>query len=367
MVEGPVNMCTGPIFDCDQAPHATECEAMRNEFITDSSNAIWIAARREPSPFAICVQLQKCSDDENSKACKEALKKPECELKPECEATKVCSSICYTCYRLINEWPIFQETCKPPGANMADEVQPPPPAPLVKLTSDPISFVEQQGMQSNYLTYDDEQFLRIAASGAVSFNSREHAERAHRVQRAMESGLLSENQLRMIAEAAATSDLVRHSSFLELNSQTSRYVDASELESDHDYDPQADSPEFSSSNIELLQDGAFKGLRARARRQPEFRGGFDTSLIQKTCYNMWDELRESRRARYFMTYKRTTMPELDFNDLASGYAWDAHSVCKCLKMCPMQQGESLELVQICRYNKMQDLLMRTAFPHLPKM
>jgi len=86
------------------------------------------------------------------------------------------------------------------------------------------------------------------------------------------------------------------------------------------------------------------------------------TLREPRCYKMWEELGASRRARYFMSYKKDTMPSVNPDDLLQGLAWDAHSVCKCLGKCPMQPAESLQMAHSCKYTRAHEFLMKVAFP-----
>lgn len=92
----------------------------------------------------------------------------------------------------------------------------------------------------------------------------------------------------------------------------------------------------------------------------------DYAVREPRCWSMWKELGEIRRARFFMSYKKTTMPSLNPDDMAQGLGWDAHSVCKCLQKCPMDPGETLQMANSCKYTRAHEFLMKVAFPTLQK-
>lgn len=86
------------------------------------------------------------------------------------------------------------------------------------------------------------------------------------------------------------------------------------------------------------------------------------AVIADACLQTWNKFKNSRRARYFMSYKEVTQIEPDPTDMKQGLLWDANAVCKCLGECEMQPGESLEYLKPCTYNKLHDMVMRMAFP-----
>lgn len=348
--------CDGPAFSCSNAPDAGECERMRSMFQTDPARGdLWKTHRVTGNAYKTCVALHQCpAEPTGNSACMETFAKDSgCRIDPTCSAVKVCTSSCYTCVRLVQEWPIFLEACSPPNANINDEAEFPNPSPVVPAEAVPNSFSESTAStdangSEPELAPEDRAFIEDAASGRVEFNAAT-ADRARRIQSAIQSGAIRSAQLQRAAEAAAAG------SIFSINPDLPAYAD----------------PDHASAFLQLattIRSSTRAATRARAQAgstpaSRDVRGGVDRETIQKACFGKYTELADSRRARYFMSYKRSTMPSLNPDDLAQSLTWDAHSTCKCLKAgCPMQPGETISLAGTCQYNRMHDMMMKIAFP-----
>ncbi len=311
---------------------------------------LWRHLRVLGNVYETCVELGYCGRDPNKAAgdytpCHRALSDDwRCEIEPKCDAVKQCSTQCYTCNRLVREWPIFMETCKPPGANVNDEVEVPTPQVPSASASSFISHSQQVQQTQGFpvapnavteLSLEDQAFIADAASGRAVFNEF-NAARARRIQEAIQSGAVNPAQLQAVAEVAAAESIT------------------------------SINPDLPSVFMELSTT-----VRARAASKngakppPQVRGGVNLDDVQTLCHAKWREFSQSRRSRYFLSYKKTTMPELNPDDIIQSLGWDAHSTCKCLQAgCPMQPGETLELLGTCQYNRMHELIMKMAFPNV---
>ena len=311
--------------------------------------SLWKAMRTTGDVYRTCIDLKYCEPDPEGEwsVCHHALwDDPACELEAKCKATESCTSSCYTCNRLIREWPIFMEACQPPGTNINDEVEGGNPAPIVPSANSilPISFTETASA-SAALSPEDRAFIEAAAQGRAAFDE-VNAERARRIQQAIQSGAIAPQQLQQIAEFAAAGALTAIEPdlppvFLELRTTVLAHAAGKPGDPNHAMD------------------------NGPAPPPKEYRAGVDRDLIESTCFGKYKELAQSRRARYFMSYKQITMPALNPDDVSQALGWDAHSVCKCLKAgCGMQPAEGLGMISTCQYSPMHELIMKMAFPGL---
>ncbi len=494
-----VRICDGPVFSCSVSPDPASCEAMQSELrAPEVASALWKALRREGDYFTVCAELGKCSADET--ACHTALTAQECSMEPKCAAVKSCGVDCYNCYRLISEWPIFQESCRPASAIVPNELEPPPAAPLhefvplrlpgapadAKLVSDeeeekkkaaaakaaaeaaaaksaPTSFVdadvsaEHAADHSNFDTsvlpehedmlyrelhertqaqarsglplyshqYDDpavaalveqdqSEYIRSALAAQEALAAYRRARRAVESVRAAREEVVGAFRLNerpagarpapevvpgapaaLFEQLAGTNADVERELSRGVNANIDSLPDpfsAAAMASDkHSRALAAGNPRgFSTADVPSLFLEMEAGVRAREipgvnddpmgaleKRVTETENSIKSlkesdktanilsaAIREPRCWDMWNELGQSRRARFYMSYKKTTMAELNPDDLTQGLAWDAHSVCKCLGKCPMQPGETLQYAHSCKYTRSHEFLMKVAFPYI---
>lgn len=367
-----IRVCDGPSFQCGDAPNSAECESMKEQFQRDPSRAdLWKTMRVTGSAYETCVKLQQCPneaasatpalgggapDTDSLPACLRAFSTDGgCRIDPTCSAIKVCTSACYTCVRLVQDWPIFMETCSPPNANINDEAEVPNPGVVVPASSfaeDSSSSSSSNSMEMESdasLTAEDRAFIEAAAQGRAEFNAAT-ADRARRIQNLIQSGAIPSSHLQQVAESAAAGTI------FSINPDLPNSFGDSGI-----------FMELATTIQSAIKTSSSSTSKTSSAVSPaaDVRGGVDRETIQKACYAKYFELAESRRARYFMSYKRSNMPALNPDDLAQSLAWDAHSTCKCLKAgCPMQPGETMSMLGTCQYNRMHEMIMKIAFPNV---
>ena len=333
-----MRVCDGPVFNCSDAPDAASCEAMRTELKEDSmASKLWKSIRREGNVHQACIDLGKCDAESDSDCHKALLSDPACKTSTMCSAVEVCSNECYVCNRLVREWPIFMEACKPPSAIIPNEVEEFTIVRKFKYT--PVSTLPVEA---------DASFVHADAAAEMDLANHQEADAstaiAH-IEQLFAEGKIGEEEYKALLEHQI--NVARGVSFVEMDA---------ELDVD-------------SENSAVTEDGKYYAHAAFEADPEAF-----TSFVQmestvsdgvdhtEQCFALWDELALSRRARYFMSYKKYAMPELNPDDLLQSLAWDAHSVCKCLGKCPTQPGETLSLLNTCKYTRMHELQMRLAFP-----
>ena len=76
------------------------------------------------------------------------------------------------------------------------------------------------------------------------------------------------------------------------------------------------------------------------------------------CMAEWGSMWRSRKARYFMSWKREVHSIDGIQDAMHGLAWDAKTVCKCLGKCPIGPFEDLGLIDACAYSRQDQARMQ---------
>jgi hypothetical protein len=98
-------------------------------------------------------------------------------------------------------------------------------------------------------------------------------------------------------------------------------------------------------------------------------GGSDDAMTQlqtgytltETCFDVWNEIKVSMKARYFVSWKRYVNVMNDVLDRLQGAMWDANIVCKCLGRCELNRFEDLGLMEACRYEQSDQTMMEYIF------
>jgi hypothetical protein len=79
--------------------------------------------------------------------------------------------------------------------------------------------------------------------------------------------------------------------------------------------------------------------------------------IKNVCYDMWKEFERDVQARYMVQY---------VDNLGSLGEWNAHTVCQCLKKCPYDEFQALDLLPACsdmiNTQASEDVLKESLFP-----
>jgi hypothetical protein len=84
-------------------------------------------------------------------------------------------------------------------------------------------------------------------------------------------------------------------------------------------------------------------------------------ILQDYCYQLWDEVENSAIDRYLISVKS----EMGATD------WHAQTVCQCMKICPYDELEAIDLLSYCSADELKDPAMleaikRSMFPDLSK-
>eukprot|EP01006_Ploeotia_vitrea_P006691 TRINITY_DN1441_c0_g1_i2.p1 TRINITY_DN1441_c0_g1~~TRINITY_DN1441_c0_g1_i2.p1 ORF type:complete len:105 (-),score=53.49 TRINITY_DN1441_c0_g1_i2:67-381(-) len=82
--------------------------------------------------------------------------------------------------------------------------------------------------------------------------------------------------------------------------------------------------------------------------------------LPNKCFAMWNELRYSKKMRFFASWKRYVNIMSGPIDRLTGKMWDANVACKCIGKCPLNLFEDLGLTETCRYDEADEKLMHYA-------
>jgi hypothetical protein len=117
------------------------------------------------------------------------------------------------------------------------------------------------------------------------------------------------------------------------------------------------------------------GLSRRRRRvlgKPELKEGLGSPPYEPApehasnpaqlgdyCFQLWDQIEGSARDRYLISYKSS----LGGND------WNAQTACQCMKLCPFNELEALDMMSVCARDELDiggglDGIKKSLFPDL---
>lgn len=106
-------------------------------------------------------------------------------------------------------------------------------------------------------------------------------------------------------------------------------------------------------------DGPLFALPTQMGQDPDSKekSPIDFAQIKSVCYDMWKEFERDVQARYMMQY---------VDNLGSLGEWNAHTVCQCLKKCPYDEFQALDLLPACsdlvNTHASEDILKESLFP-----
>ncbi len=85
------------------------------------------------------------------------------------------------------------------------------------------------------------------------------------------------------------------------------------------------------------------------------------AILQDYCYKLWDEVESSATDRYLISVKS----EMGTTD------WHAQTVCQCMKICPYDELEAIDLMGYCNSDELKDPVLldaitKSMFPDLAK-
>jgi hypothetical protein len=374
--DGPHHFCTAP----DNFDQREECAAVALELRKPGETILlWETMRKFGKRYRTCTALNMCESDseEGPTDCHRAFQDPMSDPK------KVCSARCHQCMKQLYEFPLFQEICKPEGVKIEDEIVKPPQAEVPGF-SDNYSSGRGSGDGSAAASLIQESQDAYLASRLETLKRtalKLKRERAHMKAKGLTSSpaaasLLQElqsmsyeggNSKRELPQAFQR-EVRRHTTlvsmppmpgstnFLEKESkiylrprQQSRATGM--LDNLMEAFTEEDSSSTSSPNAGEGGEGE-EGVHVKIERPGD------------KCFQMWKELRKSRQARFYMSYKRKLVNDMNVMDVLESNGWDAHTTCKCLGKCALEKGESLDLVNVCRYTTQDDIKMKTIFPFL---
>jgi hypothetical protein len=243
------------------------------------------------------------------------------------------------------------ENCRPPSAIVPNEVEPKITIKMVKVAPETTEAVEPAAPAAESESAEE------ASDAALLDIEQAHdaSEAVAHIEELFAQGQIAEDEYHALLEHQME------------NSQAAMLEAGAEVhaDADADADEEEDAPAHSyyAHRAYEADPAAFTYFMEQQASVTESQGE-DGQDLTPQCHAMWEELGNSRRARYMMSYKKYTMPELNPDDLRQSLAWDAYSVCKCLGKCPTEPGETLSLVNVCKYTRMHELQMKLAFPNV---
>ena len=85
------------------------------------------------------------------------------------------------------------------------------------------------------------------------------------------------------------------------------------------------------------------------------------AVLSDYCFKLWDDVEASVKNRYLISYKSQL----------GGTDWSAQTVCQCMKLCPYDSREALDLLSMCardelNNNKNMEAIKRSLFPDLAR-
>jgi len=311
--------CQEPRFSCDklsEPAHKVICQGMHADWREQEPlrKRLAFSYLESGSPYHTCRKMTKC-EERSSAPCKAYVLSEKREFRPTFVVpASVCTPSCYVCQWLVSDWPFFGEYC-----NALTDTAP----------------ATKKYKYDLHPTADD------SDSSLIGMKSTRR-----------------KTQKRKAFDLKSMADTLRGDSHMAGGNALLKMAHAIRTRADDAF-----STAGALAGALAGLDGAAKGLHNLPTSPDDDKALTDLSRHEK-CWKMWDFVWRSRKARYFVQWRRESIVQWKINDMRNGNMWDANTVCKCLGKCRMGHLEHLSLIKQCRYGPAQELAMSEAFRHL---
>jgi len=357
--------CDEAKFSCDKLTGdvAQACESMEQEFIQDERQAriLWTVQSEFGKAYDTCIQLGKCEAHPNAEAgiftpCRQVFDSRRGHFDIFHPGfTSNCTEECYLCTWLVREWPLFQEICTPEGATLGSSIDPDRTAmkaiQLAALERQKVAEVARvTALQQAVEEHEQEQQAMTGGEDAAFL-----AQHQRQWQRRQGQGKEAHRGSRHALQPSFNPDgllFLETSTNVESRSRASSMARAWSKAFHRASSSSSSSPSASIKFGQVIGDG---DAPPQLSEDPQ-------SDLKLDCFTLWRFFSKSRKAKFFLSWKRVLGEMTTPADVERSNNWDANIACKCMGMCPLDPFEHLGLLKQCRYDDRDRTMMEYAFP-----